>query len=84
MSSDGTQVEQNFPSAISPPELGLICLYRGLGFRYYEIAEMVDRHENTIQRKVCEQKRRVEAGEDPVQVWSELLDPLYEEDTHDE
>lgn len=71
---DGTYVSENAAlKSVTPPERALIHVYRGVGMRHDDIATELDRSERTVQDVLATTRERVEDGDDPLEVYAEVV-----------
>lgn len=77
--TDGTPVPGNDShGGIPPQERAYIHVLRALGLSYDEIVDIVDRHATSVGRPLRETRERVRDGEDPVDVFDDVLAPLFD------
>jgi predicted DNA-binding protein YlxM (UPF0122 family) len=65
---------------MDPATRAYIHILRGLHYDLGSIAEIIDCNRKTVSHCLNRTHDRVEAGEDPINVWVEITTPLYEND----
>lgn len=76
-SDEGTNVPgQHQP--VDPMTRGYIHVLAAVGLRQKSIAEAVDLSSETIDNHLTRTAERVREGEDPIEVFEGLIDPLFE------
>lgn len=75
-----TYVPGDERDAIDPATRGIVHILRGLGLHQNTIAEMIGLSDAAVAKTLKRTRERIEAGEDPADVWESAIRPLVEND----